>query len=481
MEQDDISHEFVGADLGDVRRNKRLLKVASALAKSPAKSISAAQGGWAESMAAFRLLNSKEITPEALLAPHQEAIVQRCSSQSCVLVSQDTTELDYSAMTQLEGMGPLNDEGRRGLFLHSLYVVSADGLPLGLLDFKAVIRSAETFGQSKSTHKRKPIEKKESLRWVEGYRRTTELARRLPHCEVIGLSDREGDIYEAFEAWHHAAIEAPGQPRAGWIIRGNHNRALATAPDGQEDLKLHGAVENAPLLGTTSFDMTARTAPVKRKGITRMERRSARTVTLEIRSLKVTLQPPKRPGGLKLPGMEIGVVLVQETGAPKGEEPLRWLLLTSLEVGTFEQALRVVEFYCRRWDIEVFHRVLKTGCKVERVQLKTGQALLNALALYTVIAWRILYVTHLGRICPDLPCGCVFAEEEWKAACKVVRRKSEAEPTLNEFIGIVGKLGGHLGRKSDGPPGPQAIWEGLSRVRDFACMWEAIYGADSRE
>jgi hypothetical protein len=146
------------------------------------------------------------------------------------------------------------------------------------------------------------------------------------------------------------------------------------------------------------------------------------------------------------------------------------------QVSTLEEARRIIQLYLRRWDIEVFHRVLKTGCRVESIQLKSGPALINAVMIYAVIAWRILYLAHLGRQCPDLPCGCVFEEAEWKSACAVVKRSKEAgEPSLSEFIAIVGKLGGHLGRKSDGAPGPQSIWQGLARVRNFACAWHAFH------
>jgi hypothetical protein len=169
-------------------------------------------------------------------------------------------------------------------------------------------------------------------------------------------------------------------------------------------------------------------------------------------------------------------ILAEDINTPAGEDPIRWLLLTSKQVTTLEEAHRIIQLYLRRWDIEVFHRVLKTGCRVESIQLKTGPALINAVMIYAVIAWRILYLTHLGRQCPDLPCGCVFEEAEWKSACAVVRRSKDAgEPTLSEFIAIVGKLGGHLGRKSDGAPGPQSIWQGLARVRDFACAWHAFH------
>lgn len=204
--------------------------------------------------------------------------------------------------------------------------------------------------------------------------------------------------------------------------------------------------------------------------------RSARTVRQVVRAMKITPRPPHRKGG-KLEEVSFWAILAEEIDPPAGEDPIRWLLLTSKEVTTLEHARRILNLYMRRWDIEVFHRVLKTGCRVERIQLKDGQAVIKALMIYAVIAWRILYLTHLGRQCPDLPCGCVFEEAEWKSACAVVKRKKEAgEPSLSEFIAIIGKLGGHFGRKSDGAPGPQSIWQGLTRVRDFACAWHAFHG-----
>ena len=135
--------------------------------------------------------------------------------------------------------------------------------------------------------------------------------------------------------------------------------------------------------------------------------------------MKITPRPPARKGG-KLNEISFWAILAEETHPPAGEEPIRWLLLTSKEVTTLEEARRILNLYMRRWDIEVFHRVLKTGCRVERIQLKTAQAVIHAIMIYSVIAWRILYLTHLGRQCPDLPCGCVFEEAEWKSACAVL-------------------------------------------------------------
>ena len=467
---DDFTDEFADADLRDRRRSRRLGKVAAALAKSPAVSISAACGGWSEIIAAYRLLNCDDYSPDALIAPHRQATVQRCAGHACVAVSQDTTEFDFSHMKETEGLGPLNEETRRGFYMHSLYAVSEQGLPLGLLDAGIMMRDDKTF-RSAATRKQRPIEEKESHRWVEGYLKTLDLARRLPECEVFSISDREGDIFEVYQAWQ----EAGDGPRAEWIIRANQDRALTNVVDGDAS-KLFAALEAAPILGEIEFEVRARKGTKKVKGNTVATHRSARTVHQVVRAMKITPRPPARKGG-KLNEISFWAILAEETHPPAGEEPIRWLLLTSKEVTTLEEARRILNLYMRRWDIEVFHRVLKTGCRVERIQLKTAQAVIHAIMIYSVIAWRILYLTHLGRQCPDLPCGCVFEEAEWKSACAVVKRKPEAgEPSLSEFIRSVGKLGGHLGRKNDGAPGPQSIWQGLTRVRDFACAWHAFYG-----
>lgn len=465
---DRISDEYEAVDLGDLRRDRRLAKLAEALAKSPTASITAACGGWSETIAAFRLLNSKKVSPEALMAPHRSTTTERCAGQTCVVVSQDTTEVDFTHMKGTQGLGPLNDESRRGFFMHSLYAVSEHGLPLGLIDAAILLRDDETF-RSAGERKRLPIEDKESFRWLRGYLQTSALARQIPECEVISISDREGDIFEVYQAWR----EAGDQPHAGWIIRANQDRALSGVVEG-EPSKLFAALEAAPVLGEIEFDVRAGKSLRKIKRNKVMISRSARTVRQVVRAMKITPRPPARMGR-KLKEVSFWAVLAEEVDPPEGEAPIRWLLLTSKEVTTLEQAKRILKLYMRRWDIEVFHRVLKTGCRVESLQLANADALVKSLMIYSVISWRILYLTHLGRQCPELPCGCVFEEAEWKSACAVVKRNEDAgEPSLSEFIGIVGKLGGHLGRKRDGAPGPQSIWQGLMRVRDFAMAWHAF-------
>jgi len=469
---EDITDEFAAVDLMDKRCDRRLGRVAAAMAKHPAASISAATGGWRETIGALRLLHRGKTTPAALLAPHQQCVVERCAQYACVTVSQDTTELDFTHMRELEGLGPLNSETRRGFYLHTLYAGSEDGLPLGLLDMAMLARDDETF-RGTDTRKQRPIEEKESRRWLDGYLKTQELARRLPACEVFSISDREGDIFEVYGAWQRSAA-GPG-PCAHWIIRANQDRALLGMENG-EPAKLFAALAAAPGLGEIQFEMNSRRGMKKVKGSNVTTFRSARTVHQVVRAMEITPRPPWRKD-MQLEQVSCWAMLAEETNPPAGEEPIRWLLLTSKKVTSLEDARRIMNLYLRRWDIEVFHRVLKTGCRVERIQLKTIAAVMNAITLYAVIAWRILYLTHLGRRHPDLPCGCVFEEAEWKGACAVVNRDPHApEPSMAEFMGIVGKLGGHLGRKSDGPPGPQSIWRGLTRVRDFALAWKAYYG-----
>jgi hypothetical protein len=307
---------------------------------------------------------------------------------------------------------------------------------------------------------------------VTGYLKTLELARLLPQCEVISVSDREGDIYEVFEAWRQAEEDGP---RAEWLIRANQDRALQDVAEGAPN-RLFAAMEAAPVMGEITFDIRARKSTKKVKGSTVRTTRAAREVCQTVRAMKVTLRPPDRAD--RKPGpVTCWAVLAEEANPPEGEEPIRWLLLTSKPVTTLEEARRIINLYLRRWDIEVFHRVLKTGCRVESIQLETIEALLNALMIYVVVAWRILYLTHVGRQCPELPCGCVFGEDEWRATCAVAGRGPAAgEPTLREFIAMVGKLGGHLGRKCDGQPGAQVMWQGLARVRDFALAWRARFG-----
>ena len=478
-----LSLELADAELGDPRRSRRLVQVAVRMAQAPERSLSAACGGWNESVAAYRLLAAPQVTPEKILAPHRQALQERAAALPCIAVIQDTTELDFTAMKHMEGTGCLNDDHRRGLFLHTLYAVSESGLPLGIWDLNFLKRAAKEARRAAGSHKERPLEERESYRWLAGYRQTQALAAALPECEVFSIADREGDLYDVFAAW--AEISEAGGPVAQWLIRGKQDRALQGMEDEASPDKLFATLAGGPKLGEIRFEMPAAVHHRKAKNASRTRvktERSARTVVQEVRAMAVTPRPPFRRGG-RLPAVKVWALWACEKNPPQGEEPVCWLLLTSVPVRSLATAQRLIALYLRRWDIEVYHRVLKTGCRVERLQLKGAGAVRNALSIYAITAWRILYLTHLGRVCPQEPCSLVFTEAEWRAACAVARRQCQEaplrdppEPALGEFILTVARFGGHLGRQSDGPPGAQVLWQGLTRLRDFALAWHAVHG-----
>jgi Transposase Tn5 dimerisation domain len=355
----------------------------------------------------------------------------------------------------LPGPAPLNDEHSQGFHLHPLLAVTPGRLCLGTLWLKLWAR--EELGV-KETRRQRPIEQKESCRWLEGYREACAVARQCPQTQIICVQDSEADIYELL-----ALAQAQARPEAG--ARAEH--LVRACQDRRTDgpvRKLWAKVEASPVLGGLSFE-------VPRRG-----EQPARKVRASVRARPVRLRPPRRTTGGRLPGVKVWAVLVRELYAPANVQPVEWLLLSSLPVGNLEEALQVVEWYGGRWEIEIFFKVLKLGCQIERLQLETAQRLRPAFALYLIVAWRILYVTMLGRAAPELSCAAVFETAEWKAVWMVEKRSAPPAqaPSLGEMIQLIARLGGYKARKGDGQPGPQVMWEGLRRVFDLALAWEAF-------
>ena len=479
-----IEQEFSSCDLGDQRLENRLKKILSRISQDPSKSMSSALRGFAEVVACRRFLDNEAVSQSQLLAPHREASLERIKQHPKVLFIQDTTELDFTTKKKLQGAGPLSSPHRRGFFAHNELVVSPERLPLGLWETSIEARLDQEHGKA-SQRKEKPIEQKETYRWLEGYRHGCDLAPLVPGTEVIVCADREADIYEIFAEWKTRL--ANGQPAASWLIRSKTDRCLEPFEEEEEEQvepskeqaqkpasqKIQQRLEESPVLGTVRFTVTAKEQFKKVEGGSRKKvSRSRREATQEIRAIQVQLKAPRRKDR-RLPAVQIWVVQAKEIDPPVGEEPIHWTLLTSLEVTDYEQARAVIDLYLCRWEIEVFHRVLKTGCRVEELQVHSPRIKL-ALLLYMIVAWRVLYVMHLGRQCPDLPCSVVFEEDEWQSTWVIIKGGSppQSPPTLNEMIRMVASFGGFLGRKRDGQPGPQTLWIGLSRVQDFALCWQ---------
>ena len=354
---------------------------------------------------------------------------------------QDTTELDLTRPEQqLDGAGPLDCESRVGLFYHPLMAFNPEGLCLGTLWSKCWAREKIVTQRPRSEKHRQrrktPIEEKESIRWLEGLRAAREAAESCPHTKCVCVADSEADIYELFAE----PRTTRSQSELHLLVRACHDRAL-----NDQSGYLMEEVRSMPCLAQFTVSVSSRKPKTEIRSKDRQVARDARIAEVEIRATTVRLRPPPRPDR-KLPPVTVNVVLVEEASPPDGEKPIQWILITSLPIDYTEQSLRIVEYYAVRWQIEVYFRTLKSGCRVESRYFERVDRLLNCLAVYSIAAWKILYLCRLSRECPDLPCDVVLYPSEWKAVYMAVRRKEppQTPPTLNEIVRMIASLGGYV-------------------------------------
>ena len=373
-----------------------------------------------------------------------------------MLIAQDTTTLNYSSHVNTKGLGPIGTDSEkvRGLMVHDTVVFTPDGTPLGLLDVQVWTRDG--IGSRHERHK-KPIEEKESWKWLECYRQISKVQKRCQKTCMVLISDRESDIHELFaeyEKTHHGVQ---------LLVRAERSRNRK-ACDGSECDFLWSLLENQEPVGTREILVPPG------------EKRDARLVKLEVRNRTVILRAPKRKK--HLPDVRVWAVHAKEASPPFGIEGLEWMLLTTVEVKNREDAYRRLEWYSRRWGVEVYHRILKSGCRVEARQLENNVRLQNCLAIDMIVAWRIYYLTTLGQETPEIPCTVYFTDSEWKALTTFtgkVKNPPKTPPTLNEAVRLLGQLGGHLGRTGDGNPGAEVLWRGMARLADIETAYDLYH------
>lgn len=434
--------EFASADLGDVRLNRRLSLVASRLGSSPQASIPQACHGWAEVKAAYRLFEHASVSGDQVLAPHVERTLERMRSQRVVLCVSDTTEVDFTPHPRTTGLGPLSYEFQAGFLLHPVLAVTPDRLCLGVLGAQWLVRDPGRLGTSGTTKKKRPLAEKESRRWPTAFDQVCHHAQQMTGTRLVYVSDRESDVYELLLKATQAPIDL--------LIRSNQDRALV---DGRH---LHDVAADAVIVGTVDIS------------VPRSHDRPARSATLTLRCERVTLRPPYRLGET-LPPITLTVLRAREEHPAAGHQALDWILVTNRTATTLDEANTLLEWYVCRWQIEVYFRVLKAGCSIERLQLADFERLQVAIAIYLIVAWRIQFLITQGRETPNLSCETLFDPDEWKAAWIVAKRTlpPDEPPKLQDMIRMVATLGGFLARAGDGQPGPKTVWEGLDRVRDF--------------
>lgn len=409
------------------------------------------------------------MTHSAILAEDAQATERRMQESKaaggCVLLIQDTTTLDYSDRPATEGLGTLENKSLRGMLAHTTLAVGADGMPLGVIKQLVWSRPPEEWGRRTKRHELAYAEK-ESYKWVAGLPEPP--AEGIEPNQWVTVCDREAHIYPFLDLLQQRSI--------GYLVRAARGRStvLGANIDGAQE----GVASCAPLLDAVSGQPLLAEVEIALK---RRPDREARSAQVEIRTATFTL---KRPNNLPTVDkhayratLEVGVVEIREPQPPTGEQPVHWLLLTSLPVATQAEALHVAHCYTLRWMVERFHYILKSGCKLEASQLRSVDALERLLALYTRVAWRILQMTHQARLTPDVPCTVLLAPEEWQALW-LFRNKSmdfpENPPSLQQVVHWIAMLGGFPGRKGDGNPGVKTIWLGWMTLMNYVDFFLAV-------
>jgi Domain of unknown function (DUF4338)/Transposase DNA-binding len=417
------NQEFGACDLGDPRRTRRLVKIVSDQAAQPSGSYSQAAGGNRHDLKGYyRFLNNQreELAPEGLLQTHRTRTIRRMKKEKTVLILQDTTELNFSARPGCKDLGQLgsNQTGAksRGLDLHSCLAVGGlSGLPLGVLRLHGY---APEPAQGKDPSR--PIEEKESYRWLQAYQDAADVAQMIPETRVISVADREADMFELFD--HRRSL--PGK-KAELLVRAKWDRSL----EGTEE-KLFEELAATPLAKRVCLPVPRQREQLSKPSDPGRPGLPARNAQVEVRFKEVTINPPQTPRLKdKLP-IKLWAIYLVEKNPPAGATAVRWMLLTSIPVVSVKQALKCVQWYCRRWRIEEWHRVMKSGCKILEHQNHTAGVLQRAIAIDAVIAWRIMLLALLGREVPELPSSILFDPCECEVLELLAKKKSSPSVKL---------------------------------------------------
>lgn len=448
---DPLSREMTGANLGDARLSKRLGRLVDNLAEAPAESFPKAMQDSAALEGAYRFFSNPSVTVGGILEPHVVGTAARCGPLGRVLVVHDTTEFEFQGEAAREGLGRLLRPGQ-GFFGHFSLAVSADGSrePLGVLNLETVIRTRPRVPRNKRATQKQG----EAQRWRAGVERAE--ARLAGRARPVHVMDREGDAYSLM-------VELATAER-DFVIRSAHDRVL----DGPVRM-LREAARLAPTVIEREVQLSARRNSPGPKG-KQFPARRARPARLSLAATKVVLAPREPDAGLpkQLP---LQLVHVLELWPPEGQQPVEWILLTTLPVDTPEALAFVVDVYRARWMIEEYFKALKTGCQYEQRQLESAHALLNALAVLVPVAWRLLLLRHLAREADARPATDALTATQVEVLKAVGKKPLPHRPTVRDALLAVAALGGHI--KNNGEPGWQVLGRGFRDLLILEMGWQA--------
>ena len=452
-----LDDELAGCAFADERLGQRLRKLLERMEGAMGESLPLACQDWANTKAAYRFLANGRVSEAEILRGHFQATRSRCAaSDDLILVLHDTTEFSYQrkradavGLTCRVNSG--KDKAGRfrmhtvcGLLMHSSLAVTPEGLPLGLSAIKFWTRKkfkGTAALKRKVNPTRIPIECKESIRWLESLRESTQRLGEPERCVHIG--DRESDIYELFctaqELGTHFLIRACVDRLAG---DGQHTIA--------DELK-----------------------KVKVKGRHWVEVRSpngkVRQAVVELRYCRIQVLPPIGKQK-RYPALSLTVIHARERRKPRDRERIDWKLITDLPVRSRPEAVEKLRWYAVRWKVELFHKILKSGCRAEDARLHTAERLVNLLSLYCILSWRIFWMTMLNRVVPDGSPRLALTTLETDLLDELVPDKdprSRRRKTLSHYLTKIARMGGYLARGPDPPPGNTVMWRGLTRLMDM--------------
>jgi len=428
--------DFLTIDFGDKRLGKRLRTFLENSRKNAGDSILGSAKGRSSAKAFYRLLSNDKFDFKKVQKTSRAATISRM--EGTVLLIQDTTDNNLNGHKKTEGLGYCS-EYVLGIKAHSCIAISTEGVPFGLVAQSYETREEAKSSLTKSEKSARPIEEKESYRWLQMLEESTV---DIPDdVSVVTICDREGDFYELY-----AKAKELGKD---FIIRVIHDR------NSEDNEKIASKIRKTGAVGKATVNIPRDT----RRNI------PARTTEMEVAYCTVTIKKPATVRNADIEGkLSINLVRITEITPPKDQEPIEWILATSLSLNNDEDVKKIVEYYVQRWKIERFHYVLKSGLNSEKIQQRTYDRIKPVLFIYSIIALFIMTATYIGRVLPDAPCNLMFDEEEWKILYRVVH-KTKTPPVspypMSDAVKYLGQLGGYKRAPSDGAPGLKSIWLGL--------------------
>jgi Transposase DNA-binding/Transposase Tn5 dimerisation domain len=438
--------DFPGLDLGDIRRNERFVAIIENITARPGSSIPKQNESWYDTKATYEFFKNEQIKIDSLHHVIEQYGVGRLKNTEEILIIHDTSNISFNEL-QAEGLGYLDSKLGRGIMCHSSIAVSTEGLPLSLIHQHTWTRPPENLEVSEKVKQKRKFEDKESYRWYRGITQVNQLLN--AEIKKIHIADREADIYELFFCAYEPGTEL--------LIRSHYDRSLS---DGSHLWQTVAATQAKGEIILSIPDAKGK------KSI---------PVTAAVRYQPVEILRPSTSKA-KYESVELTAIEIKQTDS-NSNDAIHWKLLTTLEVKDLNDVLKYIKWYTYRWLIERFHYVLKSGTKIEELQLKQASSLQKAIALYSIAGFRIMQMVYESRIYPGVNCELVLTEPQWKVLYMLVHHTNnipQKPPTLSEAVMWIGRLGGHPGRKSDGPPGLKTVWLGYQRICDAANVYELL-------